>query len=304
MLCNFKIICSNIITAFSQKAVKNLKVKFLFLKIKIKMQRKRKAPDTLSDLPDYLSDLQLPDLQLPELPKENWGMNSGDIITTDNSIKVVLLIAEVVNKNFLVLEESIILPMHEEEEIQGSIDKILKEIENKERIYFCVNASCQNSRLSHQNWVCIVRDTKEIIRFEPSRDYKVYGIGEFCESFKGYTYKMDVKENGLNQIHACRLNSTILAVNHILDINIDSFLAFLKKNGIIKKKNFNIEELKKFNYKVNKDFIDFIAKYPITFERKSKRLSKNSSLFKKFVRKLKKSVGKLKKSVRKIKNKS
>ena len=266
------------------------------------MSRKRKAPDRpdrpdiRSDLPDYLSNHQL-----PELPKENWGMNSCDIITTDESIKVVLLIAEV--KKFLVLEESIILPMPEEE-IQGSIDKILKEIENKERIYFCVNASCQDSRLSHQNWVCIVRGTKEIIRFEPSRDYIVYGIGEFCKSFKGYTYKMDEKENGLNQIHACRLNSTILAVNHILDINIDSFLAFLKKNGIIKEKKFNIEKLKKFNYKVNKDFIDFIAKYPITFERKSKRLLKNSSLFKKSVRKLKKSVRKIKKSVRKIKNKS
>jgi hypothetical protein len=269
--------------------------------------RKRKAPSrssgspSPSDLPDYLDYIERNKFpELPKLPKKNWGDSSNDIISVDESIKVVLLIAQIVNKNFLVLKEPIILP-GTEEEIDDSIAEILKEIENKERIYFCVNAACERS-LSHQNWVCITKNPKEIIRFEPSRDYPQYCMAEFCKKFKGYTYKINEKEHGLNQINACRLNSTILAVNHILGFSIDRFLAFFDfKKFSIK----HIEKLRKFNYKVNQDFEQFLFNNPISFTRKSDRLDKKykKSLFKS-IRKLKKSVRKLKKSFRKIKNKS
>lgn len=272
--------------------------------------RKRKAPGSSSGspspspsvLPDYLSYIERNEFpKLSELPKKNWGDSSNDIISVDDSIKVVLLIAQIVNKNFLVLTEPIILP-GTEEEINDSIAKILREIKNKERIYFCLNAACERS-LSHQNWVCITKNPKEIIRFEPSGDYSKYCMAEFCKKFKGYTYKINEKEHGLNQINACRLNSTILAVNHILGFSIDRFLAFFKIKKFSSK---YIEKLRKFNYKVNQDFEQFLSNNPISFTRKSDRLDKKSKklLFKKSVRKLKKSIRKLKKSVRKIKNKS
>lgn len=228
-------------------------------------------------LPKYLSciiDKKLP--KLLELPTKKWGCSSNDIMPTDDAIKVLLRVIEKVNpEDFVVLTQPLILnmspmnPQEEEKQQQQFIVEIFEKYGDKKRIYFCVNSSLSLSEPSHQNWICVMTETEEVIRFEPSDVLTCFGIGEFCKKFNDYdddryTYIMDERAFGLNQIHGCRLNSTILALNHILGISLTTFLTCFR---VIKFTKRNIEKLRKFGFTVQVQLREFLKKNPVVLPR-------------------------------------
>ena len=223
-------------------------------------------------LPKYLSciiDKKLP--KLLELPTKKWGCSSDDVMPTDDTIKVLLRVIEKVNpEDFVVLTQPLILnmdpmnPQDEEKQQQQFIVEIFKKYGDKKRIYFCVNSSLSLVEPSHQNWICVMTETKEVIRFEPSDVLTCFGIGEFCKKFNRYTYIMDVRAFGLNQIHGCRLNSTILALNHILGISLTTFLTCFRVTKFTKR---NIEKLRKFGFTVQFQLLAFLKVNPVVLPR-------------------------------------
>jgi hypothetical protein len=223
-------------------------------------------------LPKYLSciiDKKLP--KLLELPTKKWGYSSDDVMPTDDTIKVLLRVIEKVNpEDFVVLTQPLILnmdpmnPQDEEKQQQQFIVEIFKKYGDKKRIYFCVNSSLSLVEPSHQNWICVMTETKKVIRFEPSDVLTCFGIGKFCKKFNRYTYIMDVRAFGLNQIHGCRLNSTILALNHILGISLTTFLTCF---CVIKFTKRNIEKLRKFGFTVQVQLREFLKKNPVVLPR-------------------------------------
>jgi hypothetical protein len=271
------------------------------------MADERKNPDPDPELPPYLEDIR--GRKLPTLSKtpKNWGDNPNHIITVDETIQVVTEIAKKVNKEFLVLELSITLPLQLDfTKIQTEIGKELDC--GKTRIYICVNSNSVSSSVSHQNWICVMKNPKQIIRFEPSQDYEEFGFKEFCKKFNGFAYVIDENAYGLNKISGCRLYSTILALNHILDIDIKTLLECF---GYETFENCPIEELRKFDYTVQLQLRKFLENYPARFEGvrtrhnkfsfRNKKSKKSVRKSKKTVRKSKKSVRNSKKSVRKSK---
>jgi len=258
--------------------------------------KKRKAPSATppytpseeakaiekAGLPKYLSciiDKKLPELL--ELPTKKWGDSSNDIMPTDDTIKVLLRVIEKVNpEDFVVLTQPLILnmapmnPQEEEEKQQQFIVEIFKKYGDKKRIYFCVNSSLSLGEPSHQNWICVMTETEEVIRFEPSNVLTCFGIGKFCKKFNDYTYIMDERAFGLNQIDGCRLNSTILALNHILGISLTTFLACFRVTKFTKR---NIETLRKFGFTVQGQLREFLKNNPVVLPRQlSTRLKTNS----------------------------
>jgi hypothetical protein len=252
--------------------------------------KKRKAPSATppyipseeakaiekAGLPKYLSciiDKKLPELL--ELPTKKWGNSPANIMPADDTVKVLLRVIEKVNpEDFLVLTEPLILnmapmnPQEEEEKQQQFIVEIFEKYGDKKRIYFCVNSSLSLGEPSHQNWICVMTETEEVIRFEPSNVLTRFGIGEFCEKFNDYddryTYIMDERAFGLNQIHGCRLNSTILALNHILGISLTTFLTCFRVTKFTKR---NIETLTKFNFTVQGQLQAFLKVNPVVLPR-------------------------------------
>lgn len=236
-------------------------------------------------LPKYLSciiDGKLPKLLEP--PTEGWG-ESKHIISVDATIKVLIEAVKKVNpQDYVVIPESFMLDMEmefvndEDEEhhlkeridklliqYKDKIDKILKYKDNdKKRIYVCVNSSKWLNGPSHQNFICVMIKTQQIIRFEPTTNnprLEAFGIGKFWKQVaKGnrYTYEVIEKAFWLNVINACRLNSLILALNHILDISIETFLDCFGLKG---KANFlecDEETLRKFNFTVQDQLYEFL----------------------------------------------
>jgi hypothetical protein len=139
-------------------------------------------------------------------------------------------------------------------------------------------------------------ETQQIIRFEPTSNsvrLEAFGIGDFCKQFAryaGYTYTVNEKAYYLNQINGCRLNSLILALNHILDISIETFLDCFGVTDFIK---CDTEILRKFDFTVQGQLEEFLkaTNAPDLPRPKSKR-PKTRLAF----RSKKKSVVKIKKS--------
>jgi hypothetical protein len=232
-------------------------------------------------LPKYLSCIIDGKLPKFENTPEDWG-NVGHIISVDDTIRVLIEAVKKVNpQDYVVIPESFMLNMEmkfvrdEDEEYQkeridelliqykDKIVEILEQYKDKKRIYVGVNSSKYLNGPSHQNFICIMIETKQIIRFEPSSNsqrLKAFGIEKFCEQFaKGYTYVVIEKAFWLNQIHACRLNSLILALNHILDISIETFLDCFDLG--LDPPNFlfcNTKTLRKFNFTVQYQLEEFL----------------------------------------------
>lgn len=271
--------------------------------------KKRKAPSATppyipseravkieeAGLPKYLSCII--DGKLPKFEKtpEDWGDNSKPIITADNTVIVLIEAVKKVNpQDYVVIPESFMLDMemesvddedekHQKERIgvllkqyKGKIVEILKQYKDKKRIYVGVNSSKYLNGPSHQNFICIMIETKQIIRFEPTTNnvrLEAFGIGKFWKQFAklyGYTYKVIEKAFWLNQIHACRLNSLILALNHILDISIETFLGCFDLG--LDPPNFlhcDTETLRKFNFTVQGQLEKFLknTKAPLSLPR-------------------------------------
>jgi hypothetical protein len=223
-------------------------------------------------LPKYLSCII--DGKLPKFgnPPENWGDNHKPIISADDTIRVLIEAVKKVNpQDYVVIPESFMLNMEMEfvddknEEYQkkrigellkqykDKIVEILEQYKDKKRIYVGVNSSKYLNGPSHQNFICVMIETKQIIRFEPTTNsvrLEAFGIGKFCKQFAklyGYTYVVIEKAFWLNQIHACRLNSLILALNHILDISIETFLGCF---GVANFVMCDTETLRKFDFTV------------------------------------------------------
>jgi hypothetical protein len=233
-------------------------------------------------LPKYLSCIIDGKLPKFENPPEKWG-NADHIIPVDHTIIVLIEAVKKVNpQDYVVIPESFMLNMEmefvddEDEEYQKErIDKLLKQYKDKiveileqykdkKRIYVCVNSSKWLNGPSHQNFICVMKETKQIIRFEPTTNnvrLEAFGIGKFWKQVAkghGYTYEVIEKAFWLNQIHACRLNSLILALNHILDISIETFLGCFGLKG---KANFlecDEETLRKFNFTVQDQLYKFL----------------------------------------------
>jgi hypothetical protein len=259
--------------------------------------KKRKAPSATppyrpseeakaieeAGLPKYLSCII--DGKLPKFgnPPENWGDNPKRIISADDTLRVLIEAVKKVNpQDYVVIPESFMLNMEMEfvddenekyqkerigellKQYKDKIVEILEQYKDKKRIYVGVNSSKYLNGPSHQNFICVMIETKQIIRFEPtsnSQRLKAFGIEKFCEQFAnyGYTYEVIEKAFWLNQIHACRLNSLILALNHILDISIETFLDCFDLG--LDPPNFlfcNTKTLKKFNFTVQHQLEEFL----------------------------------------------
>jgi hypothetical protein len=282
--------------------------------------KKRKAPSATppyipseraveieeAGLPKYLSciiDGKLPELLEP--PTKKWG-NAGHIISVDDTIRVLIEAVKKVNpQDYVVIPESFMLDMEmefvddEDEEYQkeridelleqykDKIDKILK-YKDKKRIYVCVNSSKWLNGPSHQNFICVMIKTKQIIRFEPTTNnvrLEAFGIGKFWKQFAkdyGYTYEVIKKAFWLNLINACRLNSLILALNHILDISIETFLGCFGLEGKADFFDCNIDTLRPFNFTVQGQLEKFLknTKAPSLPRPESTRLKKSPSRLK------------------------
>jgi hypothetical protein len=232
-------------------------------------------------LPKYLSCIIDGKLPKFENTPEDWG-NVGHIIPADDTVRVLIEAVKKVNpQDYVVIPESFMLNMEMKfvddknekyqkerideilEQYKDKIVEILEQYKDKKRIYVGVNSSKYLNGPSHQNFICVMIETKQIIRFEPSSNserLKAFGIEKFCEQFaKGYTYKVIEKAFWLNQIHACRLNSLILALNHILDISIETFLDCFDLG--LDPPNFlfcNTKTLKKFNFTVQHQLEEFL----------------------------------------------
>jgi hypothetical protein len=239
-------------------------------------------------LPKYLSCIIDGKLPKFENPPEKWG-NADHIIPADDTVRVLIEAVKKVNpQDYVVIPESFMLNMEmesvddeEDEKYQNKriderigellkqykdkIVEILEQYKDKKRIYVGVNSSKYLNGPSHQNFICVMIETKQIIRFEPSSNsqrLKAFGIEKFCEQFAklyGYTYVVIEKAFWLNQIHACRLNSLILALNHILDISIETFLDCFDLG--LDPPNFlfcNTKTLKKFNFTVQHQLEEFL----------------------------------------------
>jgi hypothetical protein len=249
------------------------------------------------------------DGKLPELlepPTKKWG-NAGHIISVDDTIKVLIeAVKKVKPQDYVVIPESFMLDMEmkfvrdEDEEYQkeridelliqykDKIDKILK-YKDKKRIYVCVNSSKWLNGPSHQNFICVMIKTKQIIRFEPTTNntrLEAFGIGKFWKQVAkdhGYTYEVIEKAFWLNVINACRLNSLILALNHILDISIETFLGCFGL-GIDPPDFLHCDDktLTKFNFTVQDQLYEFLEDTnPLPLPRQpSTRLKKSPSRLK------------------------
>jgi len=284
--------------------------------------KKRKAPSATpsykpseralkieeAGLPKYLSciiDGKLPKLLKP--PTKKWG-NAGHIISVDDTIIVLIEAVKKVNpQDYVVIPESFMMNMEmefvddEDEEYQkeridelleqykDKIDKILEKYKDKKRIYVCVNSSKWLNGPSHQNFICVMIKTKQIIRFEPTTNsprLEAFGIGKFWEQVAkdyGYTYEVIEKAFWLNLINACRLNSLILALNHILDISIETFLGCFGLEGKADFFDCNIDTLRPFNFTVQGQLQAFLknTKAPLSLPRQlSTRLKKSPSRLK------------------------
>ena len=264
-------------------------------------------------LPKYLSCIIDGKLPKFENTPEDWGDNSKHIITADKTVIVLIEAVKKLNpQDYVVIPESFMLNLEMKsvdyknekyqkeridkrigeilEQYKDKIDEILEEYKDKKRIYVGVNSSKYLNGPSHQNFICIMIKTKQIIRFEPSSNserLKAFGIEKFCEKFceqfaKDYTYVVIEKAFWLNQIHACRLNSLILALNHILDISIETFLDCFDLG--LDPPNFlfcNIETLRKFNFTVQYQLLAFLKDNPVVLQRQlSTRLKKSPSRLK------------------------
>jgi hypothetical protein len=175
----------------------------------------------------HLINLTVPNTFKPELSQKH-------IISVDQTITNM----KKVNNNYHVMDGitfdttlSFDYPLSLQSVVSNFLQEI-KSIHNK-RVYSSINST--DSVVSHQNWICIDNENKELIRFEPNIEYPQFRIEELCiEICKKLSFKYRMYTNfSINPYGACRILSTVLAMCHMYNISCE-YLEILQNEELIK----------------------------------------------------------------------